>query len=60
MLGRQNISCPITMAMALSMAVHELVSDDHLRKVNHTVLIVGNFGEGLFVNLAKCYFKTHH
>ena len=34
MLGRQNISCPITMAMALSMAVQELISDDHLRKVN--------------------------
>ena len=37
MLGRQNISCPLTMAMAVSMAVHELISDEHLRKVNLTV-----------------------
>ena len=37
MLGRQNISCPLTMAMAVSMAVQELNSDEHLRKVNLTV-----------------------
>ena len=37
MLGRQNISCPLTMAMAVSMAVHELISDEHLHKVNLTV-----------------------
>ena len=45
MLGRQNISCPVTMAMAISMAVHELVSDDHLRKV-HSIfkwLFVGKY-----------------
>ena len=37
MLGRQNVSFPLTMAMAVSMAVHELISDNHLRKVHQTI-----------------------
>ena len=38
MLGRQNISFPLTMAMAVSMAVHELISDEHLRKVHACII----------------------
>ena len=36
------------MAMAVSMAVHELISDEHLRKVNPSLSSrkLRNFGEG--------------